>query len=191
MDMKRKTRDIRTWEKQNIYFSTYPPPALFQSLYQYIETRKIEVSATSAPPFQRLHRQRNIFHFSQPSCKPFYASKASRRKQETFLYEYPLHSGLLPTKENAQQNAAVSSMVAILTIENNLRTCASASVTCSWTVLLPSDTHRKPITPITIVLLQFMTYLLTSLIFVVLFGHNFTKRCDQEVWHWWFEFEKS
>jgi hypothetical protein len=31
----------------------------------------------------------------------------------------------------------------------------------SWTVLLPSDTHRKPITSITAVLLPFVTHLLT------------------------------
>jgi hypothetical protein len=31
----------------------------------------------------------------------------------------------------------------------------------SWTVLLPSDTYRKPITSITTVLLPFVTYLLT------------------------------
>jgi hypothetical protein len=31
----------------------------------------------------------------------------------------------------------------------------------SWTVLLPSDTHRIPITSITAVLLSFVTYLLT------------------------------
>jgi hypothetical protein len=31
----------------------------------------------------------------------------------------------------------------------------------SWIVLLPSDTHRKPITSITAVLLPFVTYLLT------------------------------
>jgi hypothetical protein len=34
-------------------------------------------------------------------------------------------------------------------------------VTWSWTVLLPSDTHRKCITSITAVLLPFLTYLLT------------------------------
>jgi hypothetical protein len=34
----------------------------------------------------------------------------------------------------------------------------------SWIVLLPSDTHREPITSITIVLLPFVTYLLTPLI---------------------------
>jgi hypothetical protein len=34
----------------------------------------------------------------------------------------------------------------------------------SWTVLLPSDTQRKPITSITAVLLPFVTYLLTFII---------------------------
>jgi hypothetical protein len=33
----------------------------------------------------------------------------------------------------------------------------------SWNVLLPSDTHNKPITSVTAVLLPFVTYLLTSL----------------------------
>jgi hypothetical protein len=34
-------------------------------------------------------------------------------------------------------------------------------VSWSWTVLLPSDTHRKPIASITAVLLPFVTCLLT------------------------------
>jgi hypothetical protein len=38
---------------------------------------------------------------SRPSCELLYATNTSHRKQETFLYEYPL-----PTK-NAQQNAAL------------------------------------------------------------------------------------
>jgi hypothetical protein len=38
----------------------------------------------------------------------------------------------------------------------------------SWTVLLPSDTHRKPITSITAVLLPFVTYLVTPSYFNLL-----------------------
>jgi hypothetical protein len=34
-------------------------------------------------------------------------------------------------------------------------------LSCSWTVLLPGGIHRKPVTSITLVLLQFVTYLLT------------------------------
>jgi hypothetical protein len=47
MDIKSKTCDIRNWKKEqeNIYFSTYPPPAdtLVPSLYQRVETRSREV----------------------------------------------------------------------------------------------------------------------------------------------------
>jgi hypothetical protein len=45
MNMKRKTRDIRTWERKIIYFSTYPPPTLIRvpSLCQRVETRSVEV----------------------------------------------------------------------------------------------------------------------------------------------------
>jgi hypothetical protein len=45
--------------------------------------------------------------------------------------------------------------------------CASLlpRLSWSWTVLLPSDTHRKPITSITSVLLPFVTYLLTPFIY--------------------------
>jgi hypothetical protein len=39
-------------------------------------------------------------------------------------------------------------------------------------VLLPSDTHRKPITSITAVLLPFVTYLLTLPLFMAVFVHN-------------------
>jgi hypothetical protein len=76
---------------------------LVPSLYDCVETRSIEVywllSANSAPPFQPLRHQPNVCHVSRPSCEPLYTTNISHRKQETFLYEYPLHSDLLPTKE--------------------------------------------------------------------------------------------
>jgi hypothetical protein len=57
-----------------------------------------------------------------------------------------------------------SSTVANLTTKTSLWTCFARllpRLSWSWAVLLPSDTHRKPITPITAVLLPFVTYLLT------------------------------
>jgi hypothetical protein len=42
---------------------------------------------------------------SWTNCEPLYATNTSHNKQEIFLYEYPLHFVLLPTK-NAQQNSA-------------------------------------------------------------------------------------
>jgi hypothetical protein len=58
----------------------------------------IVISATSWLPFQPLHHQRNICYVSWPSCEPLYATNTSHHKQETFLYEYPLHWVLWSTK---------------------------------------------------------------------------------------------
>jgi hypothetical protein len=41
------------------------------------------------------------------SCEALYATNISYRKQKTFIYQYPLHLALLPTKKNVQQNAAL------------------------------------------------------------------------------------
>jgi hypothetical protein len=97
---------------------------------------------------------------SRPSCELLYQTNTSHRKQETFLYEYPLQWVLLPTKKRTTERCSsvvyTSSTVAILTIETSL--WASASGSATWTVLPPSDTHRKPITSIKAVLLPFVTY---------------------------------
>jgi hypothetical protein len=58
------------------------------------------------------HRSRCLSHFrstiptssssakrSPPSCEPLYSTNTSHRKQETFLYEYPLHWVILPTEK--------------------------------------------------------------------------------------------
>jgi hypothetical protein len=56
-----------------------------------------------------------------------YATNTSHRKQETFLYEYPLHWVLLPIKEAHNRtlffDSTASSTVAILTTESSLWTC--------------------------------------------------------------------
>jgi hypothetical protein len=65
--MKRKTCDIRTWKY--IYFSTYTQPTLIHCPIALPVRRSPQhrsllaiVSATSAPPFQPLRHQRNVFH---------------------------------------------------------------------------------------------------------------------------------
>jgi hypothetical protein len=67
MDMKRKTSDIRNWEKHLfLNISSTNSDTLVTSLYQRVETRSIQVfclfSATSTPPFQPLRHQRNVCH---------------------------------------------------------------------------------------------------------------------------------
>jgi hypothetical protein len=44
--------------------------------------------------------------------------------------------------------------------------CLLRRLSWSWTVLLPGDTHRKPITSIPAVVLQCVTYLLTLILFI-------------------------
>jgi hypothetical protein len=67
---------------------------------------------------------------------------------------------LLPTTECWSWVIHYSSTVAILTTETSLWTCTACllpRMLWIWTVLLPSGTHRKPITSITAVLLPFVT----------------------------------
>jgi hypothetical protein len=56
MDIKRKTRDIRTWGKN--YFSTYPPPTLIQLFHRFTSESK----PAAHNSFQPLLHQRNVFH---------------------------------------------------------------------------------------------------------------------------------
>jgi hypothetical protein len=85
------------------------------------------VSATSASPFHLLPISNVLERISRPSCESFYITNASYRKQEIFLYEYPLHSVLLPIKklitERCSSVVYSSSTVAILTIGTSLWTC--------------------------------------------------------------------
>jgi hypothetical protein len=65
----------------------------------------------------------------------------------------------------------ISKAVALLTTETNLEHAHERllpRITRSWTLLLPSDTHRKHITDI---LLPFVVYLL-NLIWFILVRHN-------------------
>jgi hypothetical protein len=79
-----------------------------------------------------------------------------------------LHWVLLPTKKNAQQNAAssvihASCLVAIWLLKpvsEHVHAGVIPRLSQSWSVLLPSDTHRKLITSITAVLLPSVISLL-------------------------------
>jgi hypothetical protein len=150
--------------KKKRYFRTYPPPTLIHLSLRFTSASKLAaqksfVSATSAPG----RASSATFERSWIS-RPLYTINTSYRKQGAFVYEYPLHWVHLPTINTQLCSPVVySSTVAILTTETSLWTCtcASAILSWSWTLLLPSDTHRKLITSITAVLLQFVTDLLT------------------------------
>jgi hypothetical protein len=112
MDIKRRTYDIRTWEKHLFLdISSANIGTLVPSLYQCVETRGIAIFWLLSPPLPHLvglhlWLSNVLERISRTSCEPLYATNTTHRKQETFLYEYPLHRVILPTK-NAQQNAAL------------------------------------------------------------------------------------
>jgi hypothetical protein len=91
---------------------------------------------------------------SRPSCDPLYVTNTSHHKQGN-IYEYPLPI------ENAKQNVTLRYYTHQRCLPIQLLKPASEHahaqllprLSSSWTVLLPSDTHRKPITCITAVLL--------------------------------------
>jgi hypothetical protein len=81
-------------------------------------------------------------------------------QKQIFLYEYPLHW----TRQRCSllvHSRAQSPFWLLKPASEHADARLLPRLSWSWTVLLPSDTHRKPITSITVVLLQFVTYLLT------------------------------
>jgi hypothetical protein len=81
--------------------------------------------------------------------------------------------------DKAQQNAALwqcspqarSTFWILKPVSENAHAHLLPRLPWSWTVLLPSDRHRKPITVIIAILLPFVTYFLTlSRIIIFLFS---------------------
>jgi hypothetical protein len=96
MDIKCKTCDIRTWKKH-----------LFLDISSICHfTSALKPHNIKSFNFCLGHFRTSVFHVSWPSCEPLCATNTSHHKQGTFLYEYPLHLVLLPTR-NAHQNTAL------------------------------------------------------------------------------------
>jgi hypothetical protein len=96
-----------------------------------------------------------------------YATNTSHRRQETFLYEYPLHWVRLPTKKRTTERfctvvhpQAWLPFLLLKPASKHAHEVLLPTLSWSWTVLLPSDTYRKPVTSTIAVLLPFVTYLL-------------------------------
>jgi hypothetical protein len=111
-------------------------------LLHYLSLSSCQLEST-LPPAAQLHWSQSqlgdlvrhhlwllnsIERISWPSCAPRYAANTSHHKQETFLYEYPLHRVLL-LAERCSLVVHTSSTVAILTTETSLWTCTCASAT--------------------------------------------------------------
>jgi hypothetical protein len=106
MDIKHEICDIRTWKKQ-LFLDIWSTniDILDPLLHQCVETCSLKVFWLLYQPLPHLvgHHLRlsNVLERPpRPSCDPLYATNTSHRKQETFLYEYPLHWIILPTKKH-------------------------------------------------------------------------------------------
>jgi hypothetical protein len=123
------------------------------------------VSAISAPPFQPLRHQWNVYH---PAVNSFTRQTLPTINKKHFFTNI-LFTGSFCPQTSAQQNAALryytpqirSPFGLLKQVSEHAHTCLLPRLSRSWTVLLPSDTHRKPITSIAAVLLPLVTYLLT------------------------------
>jgi hypothetical protein len=173
MDIERKTCNIWTWKRYLFLdISSTNTDTHVPSLYQWVERRSIEVFWLCLNHFRT-----SVSAFSSSakhlplSCEPLYATNTSHRKQETFLTNILCIYSFCPHKKSVQQNAALrqyntqalSPFWLLKPASEHVYACLIPRLTWTWTVLLPSDTHRKPVTSTMAILLPFVTYLLTSL----------------------------
>jgi hypothetical protein len=125
------------------------------------------VSATYAPPFRPLRHQRNVCH---PAVNRFTRQTLPTVDRKHFFMNILCIEYFCPQKkcttELCPSVVHTSSTFTILTckpVSEHAQVRLLPGLSWSWTVLLPSDTHRKPVTSIIVVLLAFVTYLLTLL----------------------------
>jgi hypothetical protein len=83
MEIKRKTRAIRTW-KEHLFLDTIALPVCRNPKYRSLFDCCLSHFRTSVLTFSSAKRL-------PTSCEPLYVTNTSHRKQETFLYEYPLY----------------------------------------------------------------------------------------------------
>jgi hypothetical protein len=88
--------------------------------------------STRRPGRQQLRLSNIVQRISRPNCELFYATNTSDRKQEIYLYEYPLHCVSCPQKRTTERCSSVvntARTVIIVTNKTSLWTCACASAT--------------------------------------------------------------
>jgi hypothetical protein len=169
MDIKRKTCDIRTWKRTFIsrhilhqHWDTCPivSPVCWNPQHRSLLT---VVSAISTPLFQPLCRQWNVYH---PVVNRFTWQTLPTINRKHLWISFAL-SPFAHKKHTIERCSSVVHPQAWLPVwllkpaSEHVHVHLLPRLSWSWTVLLPSDTHRKPMTSITAVLLPAVTYLLT------------------------------
>jgi hypothetical protein len=154
MDIKRETCDIPTWGKTFIsrhilhqHWYTCPIAVTVRRNPQHRSLLTV-IPATSAPPFQPLPRQRN---FCRPVVNPFTWQTLPTINKKHFSMNILCIGSFCSQK--TQQNATLryytpqarSPFWLLKPASEHAHARLLPKPPCSWTVLLPSDTHRKPI----------------------------------------------
>jgi hypothetical protein len=154
--------DIETWEK-HLFLDISPTiidtlvPSLYRCVRNPQHTSLSTVSATSEPPFEPLH-QWNVCHsvlnhFTRQTHPTAERNIINILCIETF---YPQN-----TNRTLLFGSTQSPFWLLKPAFEHAHVHLIPILSWSWTLLLPSDTHRKPNTSIAVVLLPFVTYLLT------------------------------
>jgi hypothetical protein len=163
---------------KNIYFSTYPPSTLIHLSHCFISKSKPVAESSFDCCFSYFRTWSDIIWGFRTSAKKFLDTFANCFTRQTLpavnrkrFFMNILCTEFFCLQKNAQQNAALryyTSQARSLfwppkPASKHEHARLLPRLSWSWTVLLPNDTHGKPITSITAVLLPFMTYLLTLL----------------------------
>jgi hypothetical protein len=173
MDIKRKTCDI--WNRKKTFISRHIlhqhwytcPIALPVRRNPQHRSLLTIVSPISEPPFQTLRHQRNVCH---PVVNRFTRQTLSAVNRKYFIMNILCNEPLCTQKPQHRPatryytHPARSPFWLLKPASEHAHARLLPRPAWSWTVLLTSDTYIKPITSITGVLLQFVTYLLTLLL---------------------------
>jgi hypothetical protein len=79
-------------------FLEFPPPTLIHLSHRFISASKSAVSTTFAPGRASSATFERPWENFSNQLRTLYSTSTSRRKQETFIYAYPLNWVLLPNK---------------------------------------------------------------------------------------------
>jgi hypothetical protein len=151
--------------RKSIYFSTYPPTytcTVALPVRRNPQHRRllIVVPAPSALPFQPLRQQRNVCH---PVVTCFTLRTLPTVNRKHFFMNILCIVSFCPQETHNRtllfSSTSSSRSPFWLLKPTSYHAHALPGLSWSWTVLLPSDTHRTPITSITAVLLPFVTCL--------------------------------
>jgi hypothetical protein len=171
MDIKHKTRDDRTWKKKLLLDISYTNVDTFAPYrYQCVETRSMKVFWLAFPHFVGHHlRLFNVLRkllYPVVNCftwktRPIVNRKYSFINILCIQFFYP--------QETSSRTLLLRSIIRCRCHFNYWNQPLNMSMLACYLdcleaglCLLPNDTHRKPITSITSVLIPFVAYLLSA-----------------------------